>query len=86
VETTAQDDHAWDGDEHVAVNSSPEEISRLLMAAGLVEQARDHLRMVHDKRDYRSYLKRIADDLAAEAVAEKVKIANNIEQHFGRED
>ena len=61
------------------------EISAILRAAGKVEEARTLLEHIHDHHWHRETLKAIADDLAATAVADKVKIANDLMQNHGRE-
>lgn len=60
------------------------EISAILRAAGHIEEARALLEHVMDHQNYRDRLKVVADDLAATAVADRVRIANDIEQNYGR--
>lgn len=67
------------------MSRSAGEISALLIAAGLVEQAQDQLRGVGDYQRHREQLKAFADDLAATAVADKVKLSNDVMQNYGRE-
>jgi hypothetical protein len=71
----------------VSRNLNPEEISAILQAAGLIEQSRDKLKYVPDQeyQNYREHLKTLADRLAGDAVSQKVRIANDVMQHYGRE-
>ena len=69
---------------------SAREISAILRAAGHCEEARVLLEGIvpfEGERidDYRGHLKIIADELSATAVADKVKIANDVGQNYGRD-
>jgi hypothetical protein len=65
---------------------SAEQINEIVIAAGLVEQARSHLRHMTGVSLYRVTLKRVVDDLVAEAASQKVRIANDLMQNHGRDE
>jgi hypothetical protein len=64
----------------------PREISTLVQSAGLIEQAREKLNLMHDvDRGLLERLKTISDFLVAEAAGQKITIANDFMQQYGRE-
>jgi hypothetical protein len=67
------------------VSKSAREISAVLRAAGVAEEARVLLADYPGYERQTEMLKRIADDLAATAVAERVRIANDPVQNYGRD-
>lgn len=60
------------------------QISNVLRAAGHAEEARALLEHVPDQRSTHDQLRTIADHLAATAVSDKVRIANDIQQNYGK--